>query len=209
MITSIGERIKFIRKQYKLTQTEFGKKFGVSQTHISKIEKGEENPSETLIMFICSSFFVNYEWLKNGTGLIEPVPNSSEDINYQKSKRALVEIENNMDKWGSDVAWNYANSLEAFSYVLSLYKPESQATLNYGAQISYFSYIFQIINRIQFIVMHDGEIHQDMTEEDINAILVHQNKMIRQISKLLHNLSKSIFDIHDLDSNKIFDDEDE
>ena len=57
--------------------------------------------------------------------------------------------------------------------------------------------------------MHDGEIHQDMTEEDINAILVHQNKMIRQISKLLHNLSKSIFDIHDLDSNKIFDDEDE
>ena len=57
--------------------------------------------------------------------------------------------------------------------------------------------------------MHDGETQQGMTKEDINAILVHQNKMIRQISKLLHDLSKSIFDIHGLDPNQFFDDEDE
>lgn len=41
-MNTIGERIKEVRKDFSLTQTEFGKKIGVSHSHISKIESNKE-----------------------------------------------------------------------------------------------------------------------------------------------------------------------
>ena len=51
---TIGERIKFVRKSNNRTQVQFARELGISQTHISKIEKGVEHPSEMLLLFICS-----------------------------------------------------------------------------------------------------------------------------------------------------------
>lgn len=45
----LGERVKFVRKSNKLNQADFAKRLGISQTHVSKIEKNVENPSETLL----------------------------------------------------------------------------------------------------------------------------------------------------------------
>lgn len=65
---TIGERIKQVRKDAKKNQKDFGEEFGISQSHISNIEKGADNPSYTLIKFICSKYDVNEEWLANGNG---------------------------------------------------------------------------------------------------------------------------------------------
>lgn len=67
---NISTRLKFIRKDYALSQVDFAKKLGVTNAHISKIEKGGTTPSEALIKLICKIFGVNELWLKNG---IEPI----------------------------------------------------------------------------------------------------------------------------------------
>lgn len=62
----IGERIKELRKKNNLTQSEFGSKIAISQTHISKIENGEEHISRAVIKLISIVFSVQEEWLLNG-----------------------------------------------------------------------------------------------------------------------------------------------
>lgn len=64
----MNERFKKVRKTLGLTQSEFGKSLGISNTAISKIEKGENNVSESNIISICREFGVNEEWLRTGAG---------------------------------------------------------------------------------------------------------------------------------------------
>lgn len=64
----MNERFKEVRKVLGLTQSEFGKSLGISNTAISKIEKGENNVSESNIISICREFGVNEEWLRTGVG---------------------------------------------------------------------------------------------------------------------------------------------
>lgn len=41
---------------------------GIGQTHISKIEKNIEHPSETLLILISILFGIRITWIKEGTG---------------------------------------------------------------------------------------------------------------------------------------------
>jgi len=66
--TTFGERLKCIRKANKLTQIQFAQMVGISQTHISKIEKNIEHPSETLLILISILFGIRITWIKEGTG---------------------------------------------------------------------------------------------------------------------------------------------
>lgn len=65
---SIGKRIRFVRKKKRMTQRMFGALVGVSHSHISNIENGVENPSNTLVLMICSRFDIDQEWLLYGEG---------------------------------------------------------------------------------------------------------------------------------------------
>jgi transcriptional regulator with XRE-family HTH domain len=67
-LSSIGERVKEIRKALKLSQQKFGAKLKVSKSHISNIELGGDYPSDMLIKLFCIEFGINEEWLKYGTG---------------------------------------------------------------------------------------------------------------------------------------------
>ena len=57
-----GERVKTIRKKLELTLEKFGERLGVGKTAISKIEKGENNLTEQMLLSICREFRVNYYW---------------------------------------------------------------------------------------------------------------------------------------------------
>lgn len=61
-------RIKQIRKHFKLSQGAFGEKIGVTFTAISKIEIGENNVSNQIASAICKEFNVSKEWLETGNG---------------------------------------------------------------------------------------------------------------------------------------------
>ena len=62
----MNDRIKSLRKTLGLSQREFGKKIGISDTAVSKLESGERNPSEQTLLSICREFNVDYYWLTEG-----------------------------------------------------------------------------------------------------------------------------------------------
>lgn len=61
-------RIIAIRKQFKLTQAEFGAKLGTSRDAISNIEQGRVDPSPMICKLLCREFNVNPVWLETGAG---------------------------------------------------------------------------------------------------------------------------------------------
>lgn len=65
----VSDRIKHLRKEcLKISQDEFAKVLGVTNTAISKLEKGERNLTEQMAKSICREFKVNYFWLTEGVG---------------------------------------------------------------------------------------------------------------------------------------------
>ena len=73
----IGDRIKIIRKELKLTQEEFGSQIGVKGNTVTGYERGTRVPSDAIINMICLIFNVDQTWLRTGDGndpfLHEPV----------------------------------------------------------------------------------------------------------------------------------------
>lgn len=61
-------RIKQIRKEFKLNQENFGRRIGIGKTSVSKLENGENNPSDQTLLLICQEFNVNENWLRTGEG---------------------------------------------------------------------------------------------------------------------------------------------
>lgn len=64
----MNKRIKSIRKELKLNQTEFGIKIGLKQRTIADIESGRSTLTERNFDAICRVFNVNPEWLRNDVG---------------------------------------------------------------------------------------------------------------------------------------------
>lgn len=62
------ERIKELRKSLGMNQAEFGSKIGISNTAVSKWEKGENTVPESAIKSIVREFGVSEAWLRDGTG---------------------------------------------------------------------------------------------------------------------------------------------
>ncbi len=64
----MNERIKRIRKELGLSQTEFGARIGVKQTSVAGYETGARTPLDAVIASICKEFHVNEKWLRTGDG---------------------------------------------------------------------------------------------------------------------------------------------
>ncbi|WMT40503.1 helix-turn-helix transcriptional regulator [Paenibacillus sp. D2_2] len=65
-MSDIGYRIKCIRKEMKLNQSQFAKSIGISQGNLSEIEMGNSNPSAETLIAIRLNYNVNLNWLLTG-----------------------------------------------------------------------------------------------------------------------------------------------
>ena len=91
------DRIKLLRKKEKMSQEEFGRKIGIGKSSVSKIELGENNPSDQPIMLICSIFNVNEVWLRTGEGGEENMYSKmSEDDRFSINLGNLGRTENQL-----------------------------------------------------------------------------------------------------------------
>lgn len=61
-------RIKSLRKNLNMNQTDFGSKIGLKQTTIAGYETGSREPNDAVILSICKEFNVDENWLRNGVG---------------------------------------------------------------------------------------------------------------------------------------------
>lgn len=88
---TIGDRIKIVRKdECFMTQAEFAEVLGVTNAHISKIEKGITMPSEALTKLIYKSFDISEYWLKDG---IKPI--YTEQLEDESDKNLTFAIREN------------------------------------------------------------------------------------------------------------------
>ncbi|MGY5216367.1 helix-turn-helix domain-containing protein [Clostridium butyricum] len=106
----MNERIKEIRKYYKLSQEEMGKKLGVTKATISRIEKGINNITDQMFKSVCREFNINENWFRNGSGnmLVESDTFSLDD--YIKSKGA-TQLELDLIKSYFEIPEDLRNSL--------------------------------------------------------------------------------------------------
>ena len=74
-MATVAERIKFVRKHFRLNQVDFASIIGISQTHISKIESGKDNASNKVLL----------DWLKDGIGVMQ----SQEEMHSSPNEIAL------------------------------------------------------------------------------------------------------------------------
>lgn len=117
---TLGERIKLVRKTNKLNQKNFAAMLGISQTHVSKIEKGVENPSETLLLFMSYKFAVNIDWLKTEQG------NYTIDFNSSDLDRLVYvryKAEQNVLKMNHSCSWEYSNIFFYLEKLLDCFNP--------------------------------------------------------------------------------------
>lgn len=77
---AIGERIKSLRKELKLTQAEFGEKIGLKPTAVLMYEKNQRGVSDQSIQLICQAFNVREAWLRDGEEPMQSLPSRAEEI---------------------------------------------------------------------------------------------------------------------------------
>lgn len=71
----MNERIKMIRKNAGLTQSEFADRIEASRDKIASYETGRVIPPDTTLKLISNEFSVSYSWLKTGEGpMDDPSP---------------------------------------------------------------------------------------------------------------------------------------
>lgn len=93
----MNERLKILRNTLGITLEEFGKKVGVTRSAIGRIEKGQRNLTDQMILSICREFRVNYYWLTQGeepmfTGTPESVVDEiAEDYNLDDIDKKIIE----------------------------------------------------------------------------------------------------------------------
>lgn len=69
-MNTIGERIKYIRKEAGLTQQKFADRIGAKQNTVAQYEIGRNVPIDPVITSICKEFDIQEDWLRHG---LEPM----------------------------------------------------------------------------------------------------------------------------------------
>ena len=105
---SIKENLFTVRKIFKLSQEDFGKRIGLSKASVSAIEKGNRDVTDRTIRLICIEFNIDENWLRTGEGdMFVALPTEELDMlaeryNLSSSAKKIVQLfveleENEMD----------------------------------------------------------------------------------------------------------------
>lgn len=76
----MNSRIKILRKNLGLSQTEFGERLGIKQTTVAGYETGGRTPMDAVVSLICREFHVNENWLRTGEGEMFTAVTRKEEI---------------------------------------------------------------------------------------------------------------------------------
>lgn len=109
---TIGDRIRSVRKEHGLTQTEFGKRISITTAMVCMYENNKPRRVERTLNEICKEFGINKEWLETGQGekytnndsAITPLLEKALSDNYSLLETTKISA-SHMDK----VDWNELN----------------------------------------------------------------------------------------------------
>lgn len=106
---NLGEFIKNLRKQNKLSQRELAEKSGVSNAEISRIETGDrKSPSPAILKAFAPYLKVSYEELMKQAGYIEEIIDHqgyTENLYRDKEGNLIDILRHTKDMYEKDSAW--------------------------------------------------------------------------------------------------------
>lgn len=76
---SLGNRIKYLREKWNISQKDFAKKIGVSNTVLSRYESGDRKPDYDILQTIADYFEVSTDYLLGRTNAPEPSTKTPDD----------------------------------------------------------------------------------------------------------------------------------
>ena len=76
----MNTRIKQIRTEAGLTQSQFAEKIGLSRNYVAMIEIGQRDPSDRTISDICRIFDIQEDWLRHGLEPMRAAKSREEEI---------------------------------------------------------------------------------------------------------------------------------
>jgi transcriptional regulator with XRE-family HTH domain len=76
--TAVGRRIRELRG-FDMTQAEFARRVGVTQGHLSRLERGEKEPGAGVLLAISQEFRKSVDWLLTGKTHVEPKKRMAKD----------------------------------------------------------------------------------------------------------------------------------
>ena len=109
----MNKRLKMIRKALHMTQKKKKKKIGITNSGISKLEKGQNQITDQMAKAICRAYNVNYDWLINGEGeMFSNIPESVIDelcaqYNLDGLDRTIISGYLKMDKESRNAVKQY------------------------------------------------------------------------------------------------------
>lgn len=143
-LSTVGQRIKALRKHYKLNQTAFGKAVGVSYGHISNIESGKDNPSDSLIRLIAIEYCANENWIITGEGEMLEQSFPQDHLSHNESAGLVV---NELTKLlESSPASIRAAQISVMCSILQFFKGNSLIGKN--KQLSYLEILNDLVHQI-------------------------------------------------------------
>jgi transcriptional regulator with XRE-family HTH domain len=81
-MSTIGDRIKIVRKEKGLTQQKFADALGLKQNTVATYEMNKTIPSDRTVADICQKFRVREEWLRTGEGEMEIADTQRDKLNH-------------------------------------------------------------------------------------------------------------------------------
>lgn len=110
------EKLKYLRTQYNLTQTEFSKRIGVSQSSVNYWEKGERIPSIEAAAKIADFFDITIESLLDSDNrLVKPNPIDMLTGTYFNQSDGAADIHFTTDQYSIEELnqiWQFAHFLK-------------------------------------------------------------------------------------------------
>lgn len=76
----MNTRIKQIRQEHGLTQSQFAEKIGLSRNYVAMVEIGQREPSDRTISDICRIFDIQEDWLRHGLEPMRAAKSREEEI---------------------------------------------------------------------------------------------------------------------------------
>ena len=120
------DRIRQLRKELKLTQSEFGERIGIKGNTVTNYESGLRSPSDAIVVSICREFGVNEVWLRTGEG--EPFQEESRE---EQILRAATQTVRSSNEFRKQVAFLLAQLSESDWEVLgNIYKKLDESKKN-------------------------------------------------------------------------------
>ena len=113
-----ANRIKELRTQKKLTQSELAETINTSRVTISRIESETRHPSYAMLSLIADALDTTVEYLQGKTDSPLKMPHNGSDDGDDKKHVDLADDELIMSFEGKELSEDYKNSILAFVKML-------------------------------------------------------------------------------------------